>query len=73
MTTITLPPDLEAPLTEEAVKRGTTPEAVALDCLRKLFVNSSIKNGPGNGNTLFDFLSGFVGTVNGTELLSEKS
>ena len=37
MTTITLPADIEASLAEEARRRGTTPEAVALDSLRKLF------------------------------------
>ena len=73
MTTITLPADVEASLAEEARRRGTTPEAVALDSLRKLFTVPSTKNEPGNSDTLFDFLNGFMGTVHGVvEPFSEK-
>lgn len=39
MTTITLPPDLEQSLAEEADKRGTTPELLALDSSRQLSVH----------------------------------
>ncbi len=74
MTTITLPADLEAPLREEAKKQGTTPEAVALEGLRKLFNLPVTHNEPFNGESLFDFLKGYLGTVNGAaEPLSEKS
>ena len=38
MTRITLPPDLEEPLAKEARRLGTTPELLALDSLRTLFV-----------------------------------
>jgi hypothetical protein len=73
MTTITLPPEIEEPLAEEARKRGTTPELLAVDCLRKLFTSSPTIGEPAEGETLFDFLSGYVGTVNGsTEALSEN-
>jgi hypothetical protein len=73
MTTITLPADLEGPLKEEARKQGTTPEAVALDSLRKLFGSSRTKNEPSNQGSLFDFLRGYLGMINGTsEPLSEK-
>jgi hypothetical protein len=34
MTTITLPPDLEGVLAEEARRRGTTPELLAAELLR---------------------------------------
>ncbi len=37
MTTITLPADIEGPLAEEARRRGTTPERLALDALRLRF------------------------------------
>jgi hypothetical protein len=37
MTTITLPADIEGPLTEEARRRGTTPEGLALETLRLRF------------------------------------
>jgi hypothetical protein len=73
MTTITLPPEIEEPLAEEARKQGTTPELLAVDCLRKLFTPSPTRGEPAEGETLFDFLSGYDGTVNGTtEALSEN-
>jgi len=73
MTTITLPPEVEGPLAEEARKKGTTPELLAVDCLRKLFTPLPEVGKPTEGETLFDFLSGYVGTVNGTtEALSEN-
>ncbi len=72
MTTITLPPEVEGPLTEEARKKGTTPELLAIDCLRKLFTPSPAIGASAKGESLFEFLSGYVGTVNGsTEALSE--
>jgi hypothetical protein len=71
MTTITLPPDLEGRLADEARRRGTTPELLALDGLRRLFTLPTADAGA-NGATLFDFLAGHVGAVAGsTEPLSE--
>lgn len=66
MTTVTLPPEVERPLVEEARKKGTTPELLAVDCLRKLFVLSSESEQPLEGESLFDFLADYVGAVNGT-------
>jgi hypothetical protein len=37
MSTITIPADLEVRIAEEAKRRGTTPELVAVDGLRQLF------------------------------------
>ena len=72
MVTITLPPDIEGPLAEAARRQGTTPEILALDSLRKLFARTGAGE-PGEGETLFDFLSGHIGTVSGTtEALSEN-
>ena len=74
MTTITLPPDIEAPLAEEAQRQGTTTELLALDNLRKLFPSSPPETTPPlqDGETLYDFLQGYVGTIDGTsEPLSE--
>jgi hypothetical protein len=69
MTTITLPPDLEARLAEEARRSGATPEQLALDGLRRLFAPPVVE---ANGSSLFDFLAGHIGTVAGsTEPLSE--
>ncbi|TMA61176.1 MAG: hypothetical protein E6J80_00850 [Deltaproteobacteria bacterium] len=73
MTTIVLPPEIEEPLAEEARKQGTTPELLAVDCLRKLFTPAPTIGKPADGETLFDFLSDYVGTVKGTtEALSEN-
>jgi hypothetical protein len=65
MTTITLPPDLEGRLADEARRRGTTPELLALDGLRQLFAPPPTGNGAESSGTLFDFLAGYVGTVAG--------
>jgi hypothetical protein len=74
MTTITLPPDVEGPLTEAARRKGTTPELLAIDCLRELFVSSARSDEPGTSETLFEFLAGYAGTVDGTtEALSEET
>ena len=66
MTTITLTPDIETPLTERARQQGTTPELLALDGLRRLFAPGQVPplEGPA-GETLLDFLEGYVGTVDG--------
>jgi hypothetical protein len=73
MTTITLPPEVEGPLMEEARRKGTTPELLAVDCLRQLFTPSPTTETLAEGETLFDFLTGYAGTVSGTtEALSEN-
>ncbi len=73
MTTITLPADLESRLADEARRRGTTPERLALDGLRRLFVPAPGDTPAGEGGTLADFLAGYVGTFSGTtEPLSEE-
>jgi len=73
LTTITLPPDIEEPLAEEARRQGTTPELLAVDCLRKRFVPVTAADKRAESETLVDFLSGYIGTVSGTtEALSEN-
>jgi hypothetical protein len=73
MTTITLPPEVEVPLAEEARRRGITPELLAVESLRQLFAPPPATGAPGGEKTLFDFLAGYIGTVNGTtEALSEN-
>jgi hypothetical protein len=72
MTTITLPPDIETPLVRQARALGTTPEELALGTLRTLFRGQTALREPAEGDSLFDFLSGYAGVVNGTsEALSE--
>jgi hypothetical protein len=52
MRTITLPPDLEDRLAEEAQRRGTTPELLAVDTLRKAFVPEGYDDGPWDAEEL---------------------
>ncbi|MCP4699101.1 MAG: hypothetical protein GY862_19945 [Gammaproteobacteria bacterium] len=60
-------------LAKEAGKRGTTPELLAIDCLRRFFIPKPKAGKPNEDETLFDFLSGCTGTINGTaEALSEN-
>ena len=71
MTTITLPPDLEGRLAEEARKCGTTPELLALESLRRLFAAAPAEGAPAGGS-LHDLLAGYIGAVSGSaEALSE--
>ncbi len=74
MTIITLPPEIDGPLREEAQRRGTSPELLALDALRDRFV-PPVPPCPDQRpeTTLADFLNGYVGIVEGTtEALSER-
>ena len=73
MITITLPLEVEGQLLKEARQQGTTPELLALDCLRERFTPGK-KQAPGDtGLSLFDFLSDHIGMIDGTtEALSEN-
>jgi hypothetical protein len=74
MITITLPPEVEEPLEEEAREKGTTPELLAVDCLRNHFSRRASSAKPDEAESLFDFLSGYAGMISGTsEALSERS
>jgi len=74
MITITLPAEIEEPLEEEARRQGTTPEMLAVDCLRNRFARQLSSPARDEDETLFDFLSGYAGMVSGTsEPLSERS
>jgi hypothetical protein len=52
MITISLPSDIEGPLTAEAQRQGTTPELLALESLRKLFVSPPVSGEPPGDATL---------------------
>jgi hypothetical protein len=71
---ISLPPDIEGPLTEEAQRQGTTPTLLALNSLRELFGPTPVSDEPaGENSTLFDFLADHIGTVKGsTEAFSDS-
>jgi hypothetical protein len=62
--TIIITPDIEQALAEEASKMGTTPQELALQCLRARFVPSDGNDtaAPEQG-TLADFLAGHIGVL----------
>ena len=73
MVTIALPSDIEEPLSEHARRRGMTPEQLAIETLRATFTSEGSDEGQPK-KSLFDFLSGHIGTVDGsTEPLSPDS
>ncbi len=77
---ITLPPELERALQEQAGRRGTTPEQLALDTLRRQFVDpppaqvgqsQGERSAPVEGpNNLAGFLSDFLGVLHSHDLVS---
>jgi hypothetical protein len=74
MTTIIIPPEIEAPLTEAAKRQGTTPELLAVEGLRRLYAPASAAAAEANGGSLHDYLQGYIGAINGTsEPLSEQT
>jgi len=65
---ITLPPEIERVLVEQARKRGTTPELLALDSLRERFMPSPFPKGMTEGEgTLADFLGAHIGILHSSE------
>jgi hypothetical protein len=69
MSTITIPPEIEASLADAARKKGITPESLAVENLRKHFSPTE----PDQTKTLHDYLAGYIGAVEGTgEALSEN-
>jgi hypothetical protein len=72
MTIITLSPEVEGPLAEEARRKVTPPGLLAVDYLRMVFTPASEQATLAEGETLFDFLAGYAGTISGSaESLSE--
>ncbi|HEY2882236.1 MAG TPA: hypothetical protein VGJ15_07370 [Pirellulales bacterium] len=66
MTTITIPPEIEAPLAEAAKRQGTTAELLALESLRERFVcQGSDQEAPREAKNLAEFLQGYVGVIHG--------
>jgi len=66
--TIQLSPDLEQVLSEEARRRGTTPELLANECLRERFVHPSNPASAGNGTkNLAEYLAGHIGVLHSSE------
>lgn len=65
---ITLTPDIEQALAEEARKLGITPQQLALDSLRKRFIPPEPPASPaGSQETLADFLREPLGVLHSSE------
>lgn len=60
---ITLTPDIEQALQEQARQHGTTPEQLALDSLRQQFVHTAPSSQPQNGKTQGDDVTQYEGTL----------
>ncbi len=69
MVTITLPPELEKVVTQQANQRGTTPELLAIDKLWGAFRPIPSEPEAGDGDTLADFLGDFIGCINSSEMV----
>ncbi|HEY0602482.1 MAG TPA: hypothetical protein VGD58_06210 [Herpetosiphonaceae bacterium] len=65
---ITLTPDIEQALEEQAREQGTTPEQLALDSLRQQFVDPT-KSKPDSTfeGSLADFLGDSIGSIDSNE------
>ena len=65
---LTLTPDIENAITQQANQRGMTPQQLALESLRKLFVPApvEVKERP---STLADFLNGYIGILRSSEFV----
>lgn len=65
---LTLTPDIERALVEQARRRGITPERLVLETLRRQFVHQArAERPPGAGETLADFLDGAIGVLHSDE------
>ncbi len=65
---ITLTPDIEQALREQAERRGTTPEQLAIESLRQQFVHPTQSERPAEGQrTLADFLGDSIGVLHSHE------
>ena len=66
--TIELTPDVERALAEAAQERGTTPQTLALEALRNLFVQPRPSCPDGQvPATMAEFLEGFIGVLDSSE------
>ena len=74
MTTKTHPHDSAPGLAEEPRKQVTPPEQRAIAGLREWLAATPASSPPPDGETLFDFLDGYIGAIDGPpEALSENT
>ncbi len=67
MVTITLPPELEQVVREQAQQQGTTPELLTLEKLRSLLLPPI----PANETvSMADFFAGYIGGLHSSEFVS---
>jgi len=65
---IRIPPDIEQALVEWARRQGTTPELIAVNCLRERFMPAVGHESQTEGTkTLAEFLSGHIGILHSSE------
>ena len=65
---ITLTPEIEQALAEQACRQGTTPEHLALESLRKQFVLPATDEPPAEAPaTLADFLGSSIGVLHSSK------
>ena len=64
---ITLTPDIEQALAEQAYQLGTTPEQLALDSLRERFAPELAQSEVEKKRMLAEFLRDHVGVLNSSE------
>ena len=70
MQTITLPFELEQVVKIRAEQQGTTPELVAIDGLRELFLTAGKPNPKETAQTMADYLGDFIGCFDSRDLVS---
>jgi hypothetical protein len=73
MVTITLSPELEKAVAEEAAQKGTTIELLTLDVLQGRFLKSSSTKQMHEGATLADALAAYIGAVDTKDKYPEGS
>lgn len=66
---LTLTPEIESAIKKQASQTGTSPEKIALDGLRMLFV-SRLEATDKLPASLADFLDGYVGVVRSSEFVA---
>lgn len=68
MTTIILPPEVEVSLKEAARQQGTSPELLAVACLRQRYgPDSDADNSTSGSANLAEFLGDYVGAIQSGE------
>ena len=65
---LTITPEIETAITQQANQKGVSPQQLALDSLRELFV-PVIRDKTEQALTLADFLSGYVGVIRSSEFV----